>query len=44
LRVAGLHQPLIEPDQVKGFLAGQRAATILNRAAQADIVRAVTLC
>ena len=35
-----LHQTLIEPDEVKWRLAGQGAATVLNRAAQADIVRA----
>jgi len=34
-----LHQPLIEPNDVKWRLAGQRAATVLNCAAQADIVR-----
>jgi hypothetical protein len=39
-----LHQPLIESDEVKRCLAGQSAATVLNRAAQADVVRAVTLC
>jgi hypothetical protein len=35
----GLHQPLIEPDDVKWRLAGQGAATVFNCAAQADIVR-----
>ena len=39
-----LHQPLIEPDDVKWRLAGQGAATVLNCAAQADIVRADALC
>ena len=39
-----LHQPLIEPDDVKWRLAGQGATTVLNCAAQADIVRAVALC
>jgi hypothetical protein len=39
-----LHQTLIEPDEVKWRLAGQDAATVLNRAAQADIVRAFPLC
>jgi hypothetical protein len=39
-----LHQPLIESDDMKGCLAGQRAATVLNRAAQADVVRAIALC
>jgi hypothetical protein len=39
-----LHQPLIEPDDVKWRLAGQGAATVLNCAAQADIMRAATLC
>jgi hypothetical protein len=39
-----LHQPLIESDEVKRCLAGQSAATVLNRAAQADIVRAFPLC
>src|SRR5437879_12362584 len=39
-----LHQPLIEPNDVKWRLAGQRAATVLNCAAQADIVRASALC
>ena len=39
-----LHQPLIEPDDVKWRLAGQGAATVLNCAAQADIVRAAALC
>jgi hypothetical protein len=39
-----LHQTLIEPDEVKWRLAGQGAATVLNRAAQADIVRAFPLC
>jgi hypothetical protein len=39
-----LHQPLIEPDDVKWRLAGQGAATVLNCAAQADIVRASALC
>ena len=39
-----LHQPLIEPDDVKWRLAGQGAATILNCAAQADIVCAFALC
>ena len=28
-----LHQPLIEADEVKGSLPGQRAATVLNCAA-----------
>jgi hypothetical protein len=41
---AFLHQPLIESDEVKRCLAGQSAATVLNRAAQADVVRAITLC
>src|SRR5208282_77376 len=36
-----LHQPLIEPDDVKWRFAGQGATTVLNCAAQADIVRAV---
>jgi hypothetical protein len=39
-----LHQPLIEPDDVEWRLAGQGAATVLNCAAQADIVRAAALC
>ena len=39
-----LHQPLIEPDDVKWRLTGQDAATVLNCAAQADIVRAFALC
>jgi chromosome segregation ATPase len=39
-----LHQPLIESDEVKRCLAGQSAATVLNRAAQADVVRAIALC
>ena len=38
-----LHQPLIEPDDVKWRLADKGAATVLNRAAQADIVRAFAL-
>jgi hypothetical protein len=38
-----LHQPLIESDHMKGCLAGQSAATVLNRAAQADVVRAIAL-
>jgi chromosome segregation ATPase len=41
---AFLHQPLIESDEVKRCLAGQSAATVLNRAAQADVVRAIALC
>jgi hypothetical protein len=39
-----LHQPLIESDDMKGRLPGQSSATVLNRAAQADIVRAIALC
>jgi hypothetical protein len=39
-----LNQPLIESDDMKGCLAGQSAATVLNRAAQADVVRAIALC
>ncbi len=39
-----LHQPLIEPDDVKWRLAGQGAATVLNCAAQADVARAAALC
>ena len=39
-----LHQPLIETDDVKWRLAGQSATTVLNCAAQADIVRAFGLC
>jgi hypothetical protein len=39
-----LLQPLIESDDMKGCLPGQRAATVLNRAAQADVVRAIALC
>jgi hypothetical protein len=39
-----LNQPLIESDDMKGCLSGQRAATVLNRAAQADVVRAIALC
>jgi hypothetical protein len=39
-----LHQPLIESDDMKGCLPGQSAATVLNRAAQADVVRAIALC
>jgi hypothetical protein len=39
-----LHQPLIESDDMKRCLPGQRAATVLNRAAQADVVRAIALC
>ena len=42
--VTVLHRPLIEPDDVKWQLAGQGAATVLNCAAQADIVRAAALC
>ena len=41
---AFLHQPLIESDEVKRCLARQSAATVLNRAAQADVVRAIALC
>jgi hypothetical protein len=41
---SSLHQPLIEPDDVKWHLAGQGAATVLNCAAQADILRVATLC
>ncbi len=41
---AVLQQPLIEPDDMKGCLAGQSAATVVNRAAQADVVRAIALC
>jgi hypothetical protein len=41
---AVLHQPLIEPDDVKWRLAGQGATAVLNRAAQADIVRVAALC
>jgi hypothetical protein len=33
-----LHQPLIEPDDVKWRFAGQGAATVLNCAAQAETV------
>jgi predicted nucleic acid-binding Zn-ribbon protein len=36
-----LHQPLIESDDMKGCLPGQSAATVLNRAAQAGVVRAM---
>jgi hypothetical protein len=39
-----LHQPLIESDDMKGCLPGQSAATVLDRAAQADVVRAIALC
>lgn len=39
-----LHQPLIEPDDMKWRPAGQGATTVLNCAAQADIVRAAALC
>ena len=39
-----LRQPLIQPDDVKWRFAGQRAAAVLSCAAQADIVRASTLC
>ncbi len=39
-----LHQPLIEPNDVKWRLADQGTASVLNRAAQADIVRAFALC
>src|ERR1700674_4799063 len=39
-----LHQPFIEPDDLKWRLAGQGAATVLNCAAQAEIVRAPVLC
>ena len=39
-----LHQPLIEPDDVKWRLAGQDARTVLNCAAQADIVCAFAVC
>ena len=39
-----LHQPFIEPNDVKWRFAGQRAAAVLNCAAQADIVRASALC
>jgi len=36
-----LHQPLIESNDMKGRLPGQSAATVLNRAAQAGVVRAM---
>jgi hypothetical protein len=39
-----LHQTFIETDDVKGRLAGQSTTTVLNCAAQADIVRAFGLC
>ena len=39
-----LHQPLIESDDMKGRLPGQSAATVLIRAAQAEVVRAIALC
>ncbi len=39
-----LHQPLIKSDEMKGRLPRQSAATVLNRAAQADVVRAIALC
>ena len=37
-------QSLVEPDEVKRCPPGQGAATILNCAAQANVVRAVSLC
>jgi hypothetical protein len=39
-----LHQPFVRPDEVKWGLAGQRAAAVLNCAAQTDVVRASALC
>src|SRR5262249_32718764 len=39
-----LHYPFIEPNNVKWRCAGQHARAVLNRPAQADIVRASTLC
>src|SRR5580704_19443707 len=38
-----LHQPLIEPDDVKWRLAGQGAATVLNCATQGNVVRVSAL-
>ena len=39
-----LHQPFVNPNNVKWRFADQRAAAVLNCAAQADIVRACALC
>src|SRR5262249_20586744 len=39
-----LHEPLIETDDMKCCLTGQGAATVLDCATQADIVRAPALC
>ena len=39
-----LHQSLIESDDMKERLPGQSAATVLIRAAQAEVVRAIALC
>ena len=39
-----LYQPFIRPDEVKWSFSVQRAATVLNGAAQADVVRASALC
>ena len=39
-----LHQPFVNPNDVKWRFADQRATAILNCAAQADIVRASALC
>jgi hypothetical protein len=39
-----LRQPFIQPDDVKRRFAGQRAAAVLNCAAQADIVGTSALC
>ena len=38
------HQPLIQSDNMKWRFPGQRAPAILDGTAQADIVRALTLC
>ena len=38
------HQPFIQSENMKWCFPGQRAPAILDRTAQADIVRALTLC
>ena len=38
------HQPFIQPDNMKWRFPGQCAPAILDGTAQADIVRALTLC
>jgi hypothetical protein len=40
---AVLHQSLIEPDDVKWYLTGQDATTVLNCPAQGDVVRVSAL-